>query len=117
MNLRRTRLSANGISIPSSYTAHLAPLSSSRLYNEVAASQNVLQGSETPYVVMFQAVNILSADGGGTSGQCGPQVQECWEFDCPRKDAVIGKRGKKFLLEIRRLVDVFSIRVASDEQS
>lgn len=49
---------------------------------------------------MFQAVNILSADGGGVSGECGPQVQECWEFDCPRKDAVLGKRGQILVVRI-----------------
>ncbi|KAF8899935.1 shk1 kinase-binding protein 1 [Gymnopilus junonius] len=52
-------LKPNGISIPSSYTAHLAPLSSSKLYNE-ARSTKTEKGLETPYVVMFQAVNILS---------------------------------------------------------
>lgn len=110
------RIAANGISIPSSYTAHLAPLSSSRLYNEVTASKDVLQGSETPYVVMFQAVNILSADGGGTSGQCGPQVQECWEFDCPRKDAILGKRGEEIFRQFYRYIDLY-LRTASNEQS
>ncbi|EFI27922.1 shk1 kinase-binding protein 1 [Coprinopsis cinerea okayama7 len=52
-------LKPDGISIPSSYTAHLAPLSSSKLYNE-ARSGNSEKSLETPYVVMFQAVNILS---------------------------------------------------------
>ncbi|KAJ7637720.1 PRMT5 arginine-N-methyltransferase-domain-containing protein [Mycena polygramma] len=73
-------LKPEGISIPSSYTAHLAPLSSSKLV-------------ETPYVVMFQAVNILSGDGVGTNGRCGPQIQECWEFEHPRRDAVLDERG------------------------
>ncbi|KAK7033061.1 protein arginine N-methyltransferase [Favolaschia claudopus] len=84
-------LKADGISIPSSYTAHLAPLSSSKLYNESRASKDD-KGSETPYVVMFQAVNLLSGDGASSSGRCGPQVQECWEFEHPRKDAVVDER-------------------------
>jgi protein arginine N-methyltransferase 5 len=85
---------ANGFSIPSSYTAHLAPLSSSKLYSE--ARNKDLKGSETPYVVMFQAVNILSDDGGGLSGRCGSQIQECWEFEHPRRDAVLDPRGQSF---------------------
>ncbi|KAG6895340.1 hypothetical protein C0992_001762 [Termitomyces sp. T32_za158] len=85
-------LKPKGISIPSSYTAHLAPLSSSRLFNEARAAKD-LKSVETPYVVMFQAVNVLSGDGGGVSGKCGPQVQECWEFVHPRVDPVLDDRG------------------------
>ncbi|KAG5647401.1 hypothetical protein DXG03_000472 [Asterophora parasitica] len=85
-------LKPDGISIPSSYTAHLAPLSSSKLFNEARASKD-LKSLETPYVVMFQAVNILSAEGGGLSGKCGPQIQECWEFEHPRRDPVLNARG------------------------
>ncbi|KAJ7127039.1 PRMT5-domain-containing protein [Mycena epipterygia] len=82
-------LKPDGISIPSSYTAHLAPLSSSKLYNEAKAGKDD-KSVETPYVVMFQAVNILSGD---AHGRCGPQIQECWEFEHPRRDAVLNERG------------------------
>ncbi|KAF8656778.1 hypothetical protein AX16_002330 [Volvariella volvacea WC 439] len=85
-------LKPNGISIPSSYTAHLAPLSSSKLYNEARAGKDE-KSLETPYVVMFQAVNVLSGDGGGVQGRCGPQIQACWEFEHPRKDVVLDSRG------------------------
>ncbi|KAJ6619700.1 PRMT5 arginine-N-methyltransferase-domain-containing protein [Mycena sp. CBHHK59/15] len=85
-------LKSDGISIPSSYTAHLAPLSSSKLYNEARAGKDD-KSVETPYVVMFQAVNLLSGDGGGSNGRCGPQIQECWEFEHPRRDAVLDERG------------------------
>ncbi|KAJ6531741.1 PRMT5 arginine-N-methyltransferase-domain-containing protein [Mycena capillaripes] len=86
-------LKPDGISIPSSYTAHLAPLSSSKLFNEARAGKDSEKSVETPYVVMFQAVNLLSGDGGGTNGRCGPQIQECWEFEHPRRDAVLDDRG------------------------
>ncbi|KAJ7227136.1 PRMT5-domain-containing protein [Mycena pura] len=85
-------LKPDGLSIPSSYTAHLAPLSSSKLFNEARAGKDE-KCLETPYVVMFRAVNLLSGDGGGTNGRCGPQVQECWEFEHPRRDAVLDERG------------------------
>ena len=87
---------AAGISIPSSYTAHLAPLSSSKLYNEARSPKND-KSLETPYVVMFQAVNILSGTKAANDGRCGPQVQECWEFEHPRRDAVLDSRGMSFL--------------------
>ena len=85
-------LLANGISIPSSYSAYLAPLSSSKLYNEVRAGKDE-KASETPYVVMFQAVNILSGQGDNDGGRCGQQIQECWEFEHPRRDVVLDERG------------------------
>ncbi|KAJ7052637.1 PRMT5 arginine-N-methyltransferase-domain-containing protein [Mycena amicta] len=85
-------LKPDGISIPSSYTAHLAPLSSSKLFNEARIGKEE-KNLETPYVVMFQAVNILSGDGSSTNGRCGPQIQECWEFEHPRRDAVLDERG------------------------
>jgi len=88
-------IEADGISIPSSYTAHIAPLSSSKLYKEARINQQP-KHLETPYVVMFQSVNILSGDGGGLSRRCGPRVQECWEFEHPRKDAVLNEHGTVF---------------------
>ena len=83
---------ADGISIPASYTAYIAPISSSKLYNEAHAAKDE-KGPETPYVVMLQAINIMSGDGGGISGKCGPQVQEWWEFEHPRRDAVLDPQG------------------------
>ncbi|KJA22882.1 hypothetical protein HYPSUDRAFT_66634 [Hypholoma sublateritium FD-334 SS-4] len=88
-------LKPTGISIPSSYTAHLAPLSSSKLYNEARSTKNE-KSLETPYVVMFQAVNILSGTKATADNRCGPQVQECWEFEHPRRDAVLDSRGLPF---------------------
>lgn len=75
----------------------MAPLSSSKLYNEVRAGKDD-KSSETPYVVMFQAVNILSGQEVGDGGRCGPRIQECWEFEHPRRDVVLDERGKYFLL-------------------
>ena len=88
-------LSETGISIPSSYTAHLAPLSSSKLYNEARSTKDE-KSLETPYVVMFQAVNILSGTKAISDERCGPQTQECWEFEHPRRDAVLDSRGGMF---------------------
>jgi len=88
---------ATGVSIPSSYTAHLAPLSSSKLYNEARSTKNE-KSMETPYVVMFQAVNILSGTKAMADGRCGPQIQECWEFEHPRRDALLNAQGIMVIL-------------------
>ncbi|KAI0635657.1 PRMT5-domain-containing protein [Trametes polyzona] len=85
-------LKPEGISIPSSYTAYIAPLSSSKLYNETRATKDP-KSMETPYVVMLHAINILSDNGGGISGTCGPRIQECWDFEHPRKDAALTEQG------------------------
>jgi hypothetical protein len=55
--------------------------------------KDVQKAAETPYVVMFQAVNLLAGDGGGVSGMCGPPVQDCWEFEHPRRDVALDSRG------------------------
>lgn len=91
---------AEGISIPASYTAHLAPVSSSKLHCEVqdyATKKNKNQeiATETPYVVMFQQVNILSGAQTGP-GRCGPRIQECWSFEHPRRDMILDSRGRSY---------------------
>ncbi|KAG9005117.1 methyltransferase protein [Tulasnella sp. JGI-2019a] len=75
-------LKDDGISIPSSYTAHMAPLSSSKLYNEARGLNGDTKSMETPYVVIFQAVNELAVE-----------PQECWEFEHPRKGAILDSNG------------------------
>ena len=81
------------MSIPSNYTAHLSPLASSKLFNEVTATTRDAKQAETPYVVMFQAVNTLSGEPSPESTRCGAKVQECWAFEHPRRDLVLDNRG------------------------
>ena len=52
----------HGISIPSSYTAHLTPVAAPKLYADIA-SQSLSNPSapETPFVVMLHAIDYLSA--------------------------------------------------------
>jgi protein arginine N-methyltransferase 5 len=49
---------------------------------------------------MFQAVNMLSGDGGGLRGACGPKVQECWSFFHPRRGAVLNAQGMSTALPV-----------------
>lgn len=57
-------LKDDGISIPCEYTSYLAPLQSSKLYNEVRASRDKDKSSETnfetPYVVRLHNCQILA---------------------------------------------------------
>ncbi|CAO3683062.1 unnamed protein product [Umbelopsis vinacea] len=65
-------LKPDGISIPSSYTTYIAPLSSAKLCNEVAAYKD-LEHSETPYVVMFQQVSQIA------------EPKDIWTFHHPNR--------------------------------
>ncbi|KAG0935754.1 hypothetical protein G6F57_010554 [Rhizopus arrhizus] len=65
-------LKEDGISIPTSYTASIAPLASSRLYNNVNAYKS-LSSFETPYVVMFRQVCPLA------------DPEDLWTFEHPNK--------------------------------
>ncbi|WWC58407.1 uncharacterized protein I303_100947 [Kwoniella dejecticola CBS 10117] len=82
-----------GISIPTSYTAHVAPISSSKLFHDVHQPSRPAGATETPYVVMMSQVNLISGDGGGVSGRCGEKVQQCWQFEHPRRDLILDASG------------------------
>ncbi|RHZ83026.1 hypothetical protein Glove_100g30 [Diversispora epigaea] len=65
-------LKPDGVSIPASYSTFISPISSTKLYNEVAAHKDFVH-FETPYVVMFQSASELT------------ESQEIWRFEHPNK--------------------------------
>ena len=68
-----------GISIPSSYTAHLTPIMAPRLHADIshrAITDDT--ATETPYVVMLHAIDYLATSLPGC-----PQIQQAWEFAHP----------------------------------
>ena len=48
-------------------------------------------------MVMMSAVNIISADGGGAAGRCGERIQQCWQFEHPRRDLILDPTGESTL--------------------
>jgi hypothetical protein len=74
---------ADGISIPSSYTSFVAPLSSAKLYSEVAAFGQASR-FETPYVVLFSAVHELTP------------AQPAWTFQHPLRDAATNNIVRRY---------------------
>jgi protein arginine N-methyltransferase 5 len=68
----RARTEIGGISIPSAYTSYLAPLSSSKLYNEVKA-YNDRKHFETAYVVKFHNTDQLA------------EAKPCFTFTHPNR--------------------------------
>ncbi|KAL2149528.1 hypothetical protein VTH82DRAFT_8179 [Thermothelomyces myriococcoides] len=83
-----------GISIPHSYTAHLSPISTPRLYadisSRIAAEPNAF---ETPWVVRLFAIDYVAQRAPGR-----PRFQQAWEFVHPvqvlRADEFAAVHGK-----------------------
>ncbi|RKF62363.1 Protein arginine N-methyltransferase skb1 [Erysiphe neolycopersici] len=68
-----------GISIPSSYTAHLTPILAPRLHAEISQRSLVEEtATEVPYVVMLNAIDFLASHVPGH-----PRIQKAWEFTHP----------------------------------
>ncbi|CAG8975197.1 hypothetical protein HYALB_00004258 [Hymenoscyphus albidus] len=68
-----------GISIPSSYTAHLTPILAPRLHADISHRATTdPTATETPYVVMLHAIDYLA-----TSVPDHRRFQQAWEFVHP----------------------------------
>ncbi|CAG8470262.1 6266_t:CDS:10 [Paraglomus brasilianum] len=70
-------LKPDGISIPSSYTAFIAPLSSAKLFAEAAMHRDW----EMPYVVMFHACTQLASP------------KSVWTFEHPNRLLTVDEQG------------------------
>lgn len=69
----------HGISIPSSYTAHLTPILAPRLHADIShRAVTDATATETPYVVMLHQIDFLA-----TSVPDFPRFQQAWEFVHP----------------------------------
>ncbi|PBP25742.1 protein arginine N-methyltransferase HSL7 [Diplocarpon rosae] len=74
-----------GISIPSSYTAHLTPILAPRLHSDIShRAVTDATATETPYVVMLHAIDYLA-----TSVPEHPRIQQAWEFVHPLPNATL----------------------------
>ncbi|OBT90511.1 hypothetical protein VE02_01171 [Pseudogymnoascus sp. 03VT05] len=74
-----------GISIPSSYTAHLTPVLAPRLHADIShRAVNDADATDTPYVVMLHAIDFLA-----TSVPGHPRIQQAWEFVHPLPAATL----------------------------
>ncbi|KAE9975217.1 hypothetical protein BLS_002713 [Venturia inaequalis] len=103
-----------GISIPSSYTAHLTPIATPKIYADILSKSGSDPGVfEVPYVVMLHAHDFLSITPKSeaaldssvaetkTDGSLEPQsdlipfnspdVQICWEFEHPAPPSILAR--------------------------
>ncbi len=68
-----------GISIPSSYTAHMTPILAPKLHADIShRAMTDDTATETPYVVMLHAIDYLA-----TAVPDHPRIQQAWEFVHP----------------------------------
>jgi type II protein arginine methyltransferase len=101
----------HGISIPSSYTAHLTPIATPKIYADLLGKSSFDKDAfEVPYVVMLHSLDYLSVeprstqpveeDHGATSptlahenllGGRIPDVKTCWRFDHPLPDDILAQ--------------------------
>lgn len=88
----------HGISIPSSYTAHLTPIAAPKLYKDILnrTAQGCPEAAEIPYVVMLNAIDYLSTSTQSRPSSQSknsktaaaeprplPNIQQTWRFDHP----------------------------------
>ncbi|KAI9158597.1 Protein arginine N-methyltransferase skb1 [Paramyrothecium foliicola] len=75
----------HGISIPSSYTAHLSPISTPKIYADMLARAPIEPNAfETPWVVRLFALDFVSQ-----RVPAHPRFQEAWEFSHPIPEATL----------------------------
>jgi type II protein arginine methyltransferase len=76
----------HGISIPSSYTAHLSPISTPRLFADVKSrrQQGDPNAFDTPWVVRLFAIDFVSQRVPGHG-----RFQQAWEFEHPLPQATM----------------------------
>ena len=99
----------HGISIPASYTAHLTPIATPKIYADLLGkSMGDKDAFEVPYVVLLHAFDFLSVEPESlpsieedasvvatqpsqdmSSSERRPDVQTCWQFDHPLPPAIL----------------------------
>jgi protein arginine N-methyltransferase 5 len=78
----------HGVNIPQSYSAHMTPIATPRLYNDLLG-RGGSEKWEIPYVVMFQQFDFLSLKAGGEEESAEADVQDAWMFSHPAPTAVL----------------------------
>lgn len=71
-----------GVMIPQSYTAHFSPIMAPKIYADIATRRSDPDAFETPYVVLFQAIDTLSEE---------DYIHNAWEFAHPVPAGVLGE--------------------------
>jgi hypothetical protein len=79
---------SHGVNIPQSYSAHMTPIATPRLYNDLL-SRGGTEKWEIPYVVMFQQFDFLSLKAGDEESAAEADVQDAWVFSHPAPTAVL----------------------------
>ncbi|KAK3074361.1 hypothetical protein LTR53_003290 [Teratosphaeriaceae sp. CCFEE 6253] len=85
----------HGVSIPQSYSAHMTPIASPRLYSELLGrtatdlNMSVNEKWELPYVVMLHQLDYLSTHASTPEGSRTPDIKQAWSFSHPAPPSVL----------------------------
>ncbi|KAA8896874.1 PRMT5 arginine-N-methyltransferase-domain-containing protein [Sphaerosporella brunnea] len=71
-----------GVMIPQSYSAHLTPIMSPKIYADIASRKSDPDAFETPYVVMLQALDNLAEN---------DHIEKVWGFHHPVPNNILGE--------------------------
>ena len=77
----------HGVNIPQSYSAHITPIASPKIYGDLLSRQGS-EKWELPYVVMLQQYDFLCTQGESEDVRL-PDVQETWSFSHPVSSAIL----------------------------
>lgn len=77
----------HGVNIPQSYSAHMTPISTPRLYHDLL-SRGGTEKWEIPYVVMFQQFDFLSLQHDKDENPLA-DVQDAWVFSHPAPTVIL----------------------------
>lgn len=78
-------LAPSGISIPSSYTAHMSPIAAPRIHADISHRATTdPTAHDTPYVVLLHQIDFLA-----TSVPSHSDIQQTWEFKHPLSPSVL----------------------------
>lgn len=71
-----------GVMIPQSYSAHLTPIMTPKIFADISTRKHDPDASETPYVVMLQSMESLAED---------DHIERVWDFSHPVPSNILGE--------------------------
>lgn len=81
----------HGINIPQSYTAHMTPIASPRIYADLVSRSGSDDKWELPYVVLLHQINYLCTQPTSSPENEIPDIKQIWEFSHPLPAPVIAQ--------------------------
>ena len=85
----------HGVNIPQSYSAHLTPIATPKLYNDLLSRPGT-EKWEIPYVVMLHQYDYLCALSASPDALPTPEIKQAWQFSHPAPTAILEQAQLRF---------------------